>query len=355
MLSVALGSLTARLGRWARPRMGAVPWSSGAGLARTILALGTLGTLLATPSDVLLSPLVGGVQPPLCEGVAGASLWCVAPHERPELARWISIGVLAVVASGWRPRLTAVPHWWISWSFVASVTVQDGGDQITAVLTLALLPLTLTDPRRWHWQRLPSASGPGPAARVAAYAALLLIQLQMAGLYFQASIAKLSVQEWADGTALYYWFTNVIFGAPGYLHPLTSFVSSSGLLVALATWGSLALEFALAIAIFLGPRTKALLLAAGLLFHDAIALTMGLVSFDAAMTGGLLLYLLPVGCQLRRPRWLAIVHRVPRLGGAAVAGPTRAAVLEPAPPARAPVPAPALPAPFVEEGHGHGD
>ena len=38
--------------------------------------------------------------------------------------------------------ITAIPHWWISWSFITSVTVQDGGDQITAVLSLLLVPVS---------------------------------------------------------------------------------------------------------------------------------------------------------------------------------------------------------------------
>jgi len=33
---------------WARARIADPPWGSGLGLARTVLALGTLGTLLAT-------------------------------------------------------------------------------------------------------------------------------------------------------------------------------------------------------------------------------------------------------------------------------------------------------------------
>ena len=46
-----------------------------------------------------------------------------------------------------------------------------------------------------------------------------------------------------------------------------------------------------------------MLLIAGITFHALIAIDMGLVSFFAAMTGALLLYLLPVGHQLTWPRW----------------------------------------------------
>jgi len=189
----------------------------------------------------------------------------------------------------------------VSWSLVANATIQDGGDQITTVLTLLLIPVALTDPRRWHWQRTPERGS--DLSRIIARAALLLIQVQVAGLYFQASVAKLGVTEWADGTAMFYWFRNEGFGAPGWLRPLTSAVTGPAVTVSLLTWSSIAIEFALAMAILLHPPARRLLLAAGLLFHDVIALTMGLVSFDLAMSSALLLYLLPAGHHIRAPEW----------------------------------------------------
>jgi antimicrobial peptide system SdpB family protein len=287
------------------------------GLARTVLALGTLGTLLATSPRVLMSPLATGARPPICTGVHGAGIWCLVPTGHGELARWLGVAILAVTATGWRPRFTAIPHWYVAWSLMVNVTVQDGGDQITAVLTLLLIPVALADPRRWHWQPAPAGRAAG-LGRVGAYAGLLLIQLQVAGLYLQASVAKLGVREWADGTAMFYWFRHPVFGAPSWLRPLTDAVSDSPAALAMLTWSSIGLEFALAIAIVMRRPAKRVLLLAGLLFHDMIALTMGLVSFDAAMSGALLLYLLPIGHQVQVPdrirRWArsfrdAVRHR----------------------------------------------
>jgi antimicrobial peptide system SdpB family protein len=310
-----LSSELAALGRWARPRLPAAPWASGLGLARTILALGTLGTLLATSPQVLMSPLAGQVPPPVCGGLTRAGLWCVIPAAGGQLARIAGIAVLLLTASGWRPRLTAVPHWYVSWSLIANATIQDGGDQITAVLTLLLIPVALTDPRRWHWQP-PAASG-SDLRRIIAAAGLLLIQLQVAGLYFQAAVAKLGVAEWADGTAMFYWFRNQTFGVPGWQRPITTVITSSPIGVSLLTWSSVGIELALAAAILLRPSARRLLLAVGLLFHDLIALTMGLVSFDLAMTGALLLYLLPVGHQTGAPRWTRqLAAKIARWGAA---------------------------------------
>lgn len=289
------------IGRWAGPRMRQAPWGSGLGLARTLLALGTLGTLLATSPKTLMSPLADGSVPPTCRGITEAGLWCLAPAGGGELARWLSVAVLVVVAIGWRPRFTGVAHWYVAWSLMANATVLDGGDQITTVLALLLVPVTLADPRRWHWQHLP-ARAPGLAA-VVAYGGLILIQLQVAVVYLHASIAKLGVREWADGTAMFYWLRHPTFGAADWMRPVTDALTGSPLGVVALSWSSIALEFALAIALLLRPTLRRWLLIAGLAFHGLIALTMGLISFSTAMWAALLLYLLPIGHQARLPRW----------------------------------------------------
>ena len=205
-------------GRWARRTAGA-PWASGIGLARTLLAAGTCGTLLATSPDVLLSPLADGVVPPVCAGVRGAGLWCVVPYLEGQAARALAILILLVVASGWRPRITAVPHWYVSWSLVANVTIQDGGDQITAVLTILLVPVALTDPRRWHWQP-PRRDEVGPR-HIVANAALALIRLQVAVVYLHASIAKSASKSGPTAPPCTDWFRHGVFGAPDWLRPVT--------------------------------------------------------------------------------------------------------------------------------------
>jgi antimicrobial peptide system SdpB family protein len=295
-----LNGALARLGRQARDSLAIPVWSSGVGLARSVLALGTAATIAATDPAMLMSPLANGVTPPVCSSVAKAGLWCVLPGNLA-VCRWVSVAVLLVVASGWRPRLTAIPHWWISWSLLVNATVIDGGDQITGVLTLLLLPIALTDPRRWHWWAVDRTSEPG-VRHVVAHAALRLIQLQVCLLYFQASVAKLGVREWADGTAMYYWSRDPTFGSASWLNPVTDLVTGSPVGVATLSWGAVAFEFSLATAIVLRPPLRRVLLIAGVAFHAMIALDMGLVSFFMAMSGALLLYLLPVGHQMRWPR-----------------------------------------------------
>ena len=315
-------------GAWARARIADPPWGSGLGLARTVLALGTLGTLLATPPQLLLAPLVGGFSPPFCEAVARASAWCLLPAN-PQFARWLSVGILLAVVSGWRPRLTAIPHWWVAWSMLTSTSIRDGGDTITADLALLLIPVLLADSRHWHWQR-PDPARSGPLPRIIAVAALTLAQVQVALLYLIAGISKLGVPEWLDGTALFYIFRNVTFGVPPWLSPIASAVTNAPVGVAALTWGALAIEIVIGLALLLPKQIRPFLLASGLLFHDMIALSMGLVSFDCAMSGALLLYLLPVGYQVTLPRRLHWARALLKSARRPLPKPTTAAVSLPA-------------------------
>lgn len=291
------------------------PHTDVVGLARTLLAAATLATLLLNPTGVLFAGSADGAAGPVCSAGRGASAFCLVGPGGLEMLRWATIVVLAVVASGWRPRLTALPHWYVTWSLGAAVTLADGGDQVAASLTLLLVPVALTDPRRWHWGEPPSvALTTGRAtSRVVARAFLWLIRLQVAGIYLHAAIAKLGQPEWADGTALYYWLGNPAFGLPPWIRALSDPLLHSGAGVAALTWGVVVLELVLAAGLVVEPRRRAPLLVAGLALHAGIV-GMGLMSFATVMFAALLLYLRPVDAQL---------HLARRLQAATAGGPAR--------------------------------
>src|SRR5438552_2260717 len=263
------------------------PWTNVYGVARSLLALAPAGTLAFSAPGTLFRPAAGLPPAPYCLGPGRISIFCLVPQDRLWLARWLGAAILLVVASGWRPRFTALFHWWIAFSLFVSATIPDGGDQATSVLTLLMLPVALTDPRRWHWQALPEQT---PTAtrhvlRLLALSALLVIRVQVAGIYLNSSIAKLAVTEWRDGTAVYYWISQPVFGAPGWLHGILLAVVATSLGVIAMTWGTLILEFTLGIAIVMPRRSWKYLLMAGIMFHGSIALMMGLASFSIAMAG----------------------------------------------------------------------
>ncbi|GGO00603.1 hypothetical protein GCM10010116_00920 [Microbispora rosea subsp. aerata] len=279
-----------RIGAAARRRAELSPWTNVYGLARTLLALATIGTLTASPLDVLFDPYG---RP--CRGVGSLGLFCLVPEDHLGFARAAAVAVLVVVASGWRPRLTALPHWWLTFSLQVSTVVPDGGDQIASVVTLLLLPVALNDPRRWHWQApAPSGGSRSLVASLVAWSAVLVIRLQVAGLYFQASVSKLGREEWADGTALYYWLSDPQFGAPSWMSAVLDPVLRDPLGVTALTWGPLVIEFAIALGLVVGRRAWPYFLAGGVALHLGIAVLMGLTSFATTMIACLVLHLRPV-------------------------------------------------------------
>ncbi|WP_078612445.1 sporulation-delaying protein SdpB family protein [Streptomyces sp. DSM 41269] len=289
--------LTARLGAFASGVSSVSPWTNVYGVARTLIAFGTLSTLLATGTESLFLPAQGVPDYPKCEGPAAIGIYCVMPGANLGLARLLSILVLLVVASGWRPRYTAIPHWWVTFSFQANVTAPDGGDQIAAVMALLMIPIALGDGRTWHWGTAPHRGTPQGRSRgwsLFAWSASVVIRVQVAGLYFQSSVAKLSHTEWADGTSLFYWLRDPYFGAPAWISPLTDAITRTSFGVIALTWGPLVIEFAMVLGLFAKRSVRPYLLAAGVSLHFFIGLLMGLGSFAFAMFGCLVLLLRPL-------------------------------------------------------------
>jgi antimicrobial peptide system SdpB family protein len=224
------------------------------------------------------------------------SYFALFGHSHLELARWLAVALLVIVASGWYPRITGLVHWWISVSLQMSATTIDGGDQITADLTILLLPMTLTDTRRTHWEQT-QVDSTLLTNRLRLFFALfsyVLIRIQMAGVYLHASVAKFAVSEWADGTSIYYWAIHPTFGYPAWLKPIALWLLKDPVVVCCTTWGVMFLEYLLSAALFLPKKYWKWLLFAGIAFHFAIAILHGLVSFGIAMTAGLILYLRPL-------------------------------------------------------------
>jgi antimicrobial peptide system SdpB family protein len=279
MLSL-LGRVGARGEAWARER---TPWTNVYGLARSVLAAATALTLVFSGTSTLfpVKPGAAGIGP--CDGTHALGLFCSVP------APWLG------VASGWRPRLTGALHFVVAFSFHANAANLDGGDAVAAILALLLLPVTLTDPRRWHWDAPPAARGDArdDAARIVALFGLTMIRVQVAVIYFDACISKFGVEEWTDGTALYYWVDNPQIGAAPLVRAAMHPVLFSRA-VALLTWSVLVAEYVLSAALVMPKRAWGWVLGVGLALHAGIAVIHGIISFSLTMAGALVLYLRPV-------------------------------------------------------------
>lgn len=279
-----------------------LPWAAGYGLARTLLALGTLGTLTFSDAATLFREVATVGQYPLCQGVTAAGAFCLVGPDQYDTMRWACCLALVAAASGWRPRLTALPHAYVAFSVFTGISIPDGGDQITWVLSLLIALVALGDTRRWHWQPSHSVNHEGVRGggrrgvlALVGVSATVVARVQVSILYFQACVAKLPHAEWADGTALYYWINNHAFGAPDWLRPLAGAIVAHPVGVAAMTWLPLVVELSLAAALLMPQRVRWRLLPFGVLLHLTIAIAMGLWSFAFAMWAGLLLLVAPIG------------------------------------------------------------
>lgn len=259
------------------------------GLVRSLLALGTLLTLLTNDLDIIFITFDGlNNYPSGLKSISLFSLIGTGYHSYVILS--INL-VLILVISGYRPRYTGILHWYVTFSYFISSNIVDGGDQIASILTFLLIPFTLFDNRTWHWNRYRSNESFNVHKKMVLYCSWHLIRLQMSILYLNAAVSKLSVEEWINGTAMYYWLTHNIYGVSYYLHSATELILSNSILVSLATWFVLVLEFTLSGVLFSREAFWKYFLYVGLLFHIAIAFFMGLITFGLSMSGGLILYL----------------------------------------------------------------
>lgn len=267
-------------------------WSNVYGLARTLLAIGTLSTLLANSNvtlfgDIHSSKFLNYKVP----GLARFSFFYLLNHQL-NYAVLIAIACLIIVAIGWRPRITCIIHWYIAFSFNIYTSVADGGDQITTVLTLLLIPICLLDNRTWHWQAITRADQK-PYLGLVGYFSYISIRIQIAVLYLDAAVEKFKVAEWKNGTAIWYWLNDPILGCNDFWKPIIIPLLKNPFIVNILTWGPIVFEMILFLGLTLNKRYRNVLLTVGILFHFIILLFHGLISFFFSMSAALILYLRP--------------------------------------------------------------
>lgn len=270
------------------------------GIGRTTIALAQLSILVLTPPAALLQPVAGQGPGPLCDSVRSMTLYCVGGDVlSQDWRRWIMVALLCVVASGWRPRWTAIPHAWICLSIGMSISLPDGGDQVARIVGLLLIPLAVIDNRRWHWSSSPH-SPLSPFAGGVAAAFVIALRVQVAAIYLNSAIAKFTSDSWVEGSAEYYYVRSLMFGASGWIGDLLLEVTKVPVLVASLTWGAILIEIAIAVLV-LGPRrTRRWAVALDLTLHGFIVLTIGLWSFAAIMVGSVLIAASPSATPLRK-------------------------------------------------------
>ncbi|MBX4163798.1 sporulation-delaying protein SdpB family protein [Priestia megaterium] len=273
------------------------PWTNVYGVARSIMALATALTLIFNDASIFFRPGSGGSSP-FCTNYT-FSIFCITPHNLfyLNIVRFVCIFLLLLVVSGWRPRFTGIIHWWICYSLQASALTIDGGEQASTVFTFLLIPITLLDSRKWHWQEVTTQesllSKKQLYFRIFALITFVIIRIQIAILYFNSVVAKLFDEDWVNGTAVYYYAQNSMLGFPDILKKIFDFVLTSNLVV-IPTWGTLIVQTIIFSALIAPKKLWKPILFIAVFMHEIFAIMLGLISFSMIMGSILILYLRPL-------------------------------------------------------------
>ncbi|MCA9603850.1 MAG: HTTM domain-containing protein [Polyangiales bacterium] len=194
-------------------------------------------------------------------------------------AFWLLIGLY--------PRVQAAGvFFWLLAFHDRNLLLFDGEDQVFRLFAFFLIFLPTHRFFSVHALERRMRGAPEPERFGTAWA-LRLFQIQMTLVYFGAAWAKLHGPEWLDGTAL--WYVSRLDDSFGRF-PLPSAIFDSLPALRAMTWGTLAFESALPIALWI-PRTRKYAIVAAFVFHLSLDYAMYLFLFHPLMSVGLLTFL----------------------------------------------------------------
>tara|TARA_R110002033_G_C3880145_1_gene237964 strand:- start:85 stop:993 length:909 start_codon:yes stop_codon:yes gene_type:complete len=280
------------------------PYTNVIGLSRSILALGTLLTLLFNPlSNIVHEHIDNGLINPFLSEISTAkkyNFFLLLGFDNIIIMKWLAIIILGVTISGFYIKITSLLHWYIAISFLYFSSIIDGGDQIASILSLLLIPLLLTDKRKNHWSKTNPYQSP---LNLFGLFSIWAIRLQVAVIYFHASVGKIPENEWSNGTAIYYWFNHSVFGMPIWFSSFVNQILSNSIMVSFATYGVIILEVMLFLGLTASIKYRKRLLILGLIFHLNIIIFHGIFSFFFSISAGLILFLYPTYQHLNLKLW----------------------------------------------------
>lgn len=261
------------------------------GLSRSLFAIVTLSSLLFNNIQSLFSPFTYKKKEVL-DSFSNINLFHIFGYEGLFISKIIAIVILIICVIGYLPRIFGILQWWVSFSFFNACTIVEGGDQITNNILLLLIPITLMDNRKFHWERGNKENN--LYKNFICFVVFTIINIQICILYLQAGIEKLyKVDEWIDGTAIYYWLNSNLFGLTDFFKTILFPIINNQYLLFIINWGVIIFELIMAGAIFMNYKNKKKLIFFAISFHFLIAVFFGLISFFFAMVGVAILYLLP--------------------------------------------------------------
>ena len=266
------------------------PFTLTYGIGRTLLAISTLSIFFFNDVDYLFDKNGLEILSSSEILISKLNLFGIFGYENLLLGKILSIIILSSVISGYYPKVTGILHFWLMYSFHNSCIILDGGDQIATIFSFMIIPITLLDKRKNHWHNLKNQS---KYSKLLGHLIFKLIALQVSFIYLNTAIEKLyNLNEWKNGTAMYYIIKSEFFGASDFFLPIFNLIINSKAVFFL-TWWVIVSHLFLSYLLFLSRIKKANYIILGLFFHGGIAVFMGLYSFSITMFGVLVLYLLP--------------------------------------------------------------
>jgi antimicrobial peptide system SdpB family protein len=254
-------------------------------------------TLLTNTPDEIKT--LSGTLPSLdrCGELYALTVSCAFDNgEYSWLSQVILILAFGLVASGFLPVVTGPLHLYAIISFQNVLTTADGGEHVSIVFAFLAVPICLVDPRLNHWNDWPARktiTRLDALRRSTATVFLSAIRVQICIIYFVSATAKFAVEEWADGTALYYWVTSSYLASIPIVNNFMESALRSPPLLLLGTYIPILLELGLATALLSPPRVRRIFLTFGIGFHIAIGVVFSIWSFSIVMCAMLILLLAP--------------------------------------------------------------
>jgi antimicrobial peptide system SdpB family protein len=268
---------------------------------RSLIALAQILILVGTDWDKLTPTIYSEPEAPTCRAAGGLSMFCVVPGINDTVIKWIIVLLLIVIVSGFLPLATSIIHAWISLSISTGIGLPDGGEQVAQVLCLIIPFLYIVHPISNGWKSQSKRPTNGTALAVST-AGWRLLAIQFAFIYLESGISKLSVDDWQNGSAMYYVFRDPSFGSSGWIGEIALYFSDLPLVTALITWGTIVGEVAIGVCILIaGNRTRLISVIMIVALHVGIIVTIGLWSFGAIMIAGGLLACVPLCFRSEEP------------------------------------------------------
>ncbi|MCG7252759.1 MULTISPECIES: hypothetical protein [Corynebacterium] len=256
-------------------------------VSHRMLGIATGLVLLANPTDMFFLPDATGPNP-TCGAVAQWTLFCLLDSNL-ELARWILFAFCMPLVLGIAMPIAGILHLYAALSVSLSTLGVEGGDQlcVNVGILLTIYQILISVGKWIKSNKLDEIISQFNLVVLAS------ITLQLAFVYFEAGIGKLSQQQWKEGTALWYWFQNSAYAGPSVISDFALMLLSFPLLSGLITWGTIGFQLSLSVTILTIRNfyVRKAFLTVGILFHIAIWIIFALPSFGLVMTACLLLVL----------------------------------------------------------------